>query len=465
MQNVLYALRSVFAIVVVAGTVTPAFGWNTISIKTLYPQWTDAVTGTRIDDNVNLHPQFNFHDQVFGNAQIQTSDDGEFLIMGYGDSHLGDTAVGDAIHIVKRLPWGTYERMVSPVLSFPPEAGKTWDQVGGFGNGAGFAKTDVATSTGYRYFSAVIVNDMHTRPERRWITWAVSTDGLNWAFAKQGGGTTANPVESLQLIRKATLDGDYWHINMMYNPVDGYFYVVFGLSSEIYITATWWRIKYTPANAFGLKPGTSGYEVERLQDLTYVSTDGVIPENEALIKAAQLPKSCGSDTSGAYDAVNLVWLTKSDGTFDSVLFLYRPESAITSDVIYYVRGPYPGLGHFGLNDAPRVALDTSPLRAGCPNYPCFSNCTAAGPHFGLVQRGVQADGSPRVFAYVTSRREDVHGSTSNCATGPAALLPVELELRTSTLADHSCPTVTSRGHTNPMPRRAMNRDSHVRRSD
>jgi hypothetical protein len=439
----------------------PAFGqWTTMTLDTRYESFYDVLTSSVKNDVVSLSPDL-FRDQVFGNPHVVYDDSGNWIITGYGDSQFGDVSKGDAVYVIKRNSGGGYERLTTPVLSWPPSApGSNWTSVGAIDAGVGVAKTTSTTATsgmlgGYKYFMLVPIWQVPTNI--RWVSWAVSRDGVSWSFVNQAGtGTTSDPASSLRLIYRPSGTVDYYHPAMVFNPANGYFYISLGFRASYGgIRATWWRIPFTTSNIFGLHKasGATRFTVERLDGTSYAYSDGTLPDDlqgwPALApwpdRAAD-PKTTPGGMGFAADPLDIVYLTKADGTFDSFLFLYKSEGGFSSAEeapIYYVRGTQPvGNGNIVFGTPQR--LDLSSLRSGCnasdpystnpylSSNPCYRQCSGAGRGYYLSvnQWGTDAFGKPQIFGFVTSWREDLYEDlATGCQEGPAGVLPVKFRLQ------------------------------------
>lgn len=460
--------RSKFVMLVLAiSTALPAFSqWSTMTLDTRYESFYDVLTASSKNDVVNLSPDL-FRDQVFANPHVLLDDSGNWIITGYGDSQFGSVAKGDSVYIIKRNTGGAYERVVNPVLSWPDAAaGSDWTTVGAIDAGVGVAKTSGVTVTsgtlgGYKYFMLVPIWQVPT--DIRWISWAVSRDGSSWSFVNQNGtGTTTNPANSLRLIDRPGGTVGYYHPTMVFNPVNGYFYISLGFRASYGgIRATWWRMPFTSSNLFGLyKPvGASRFRVERLDGSNYVATDGTLPDDLQGWPAtapwpdrAADPKSTPGGMGFAADPLDLVYLTNANGSFNSFLFLYKSENGfddVTEAPIYYVRGTQPvGSGNIVWGTPQRLNL--SSLRSGCNASspyntnpylsvnPCYRQCSGAGIGYFLsvTQSGTDAYGQPQIFGYITAWREDRYEDLAydtsgqlGCQQGSAGVLPVKFRLQ------------------------------------
>lgn len=465
---------AILLLLAVAFAVPATAQWSTMTLQTWDNQgfW-DTPTSSVKYDVVNLSPDL-FTDQVFGNPHVFYDDASNWIITGYGDSQFGSTAKGDAVYTIKRTPNGAYDRNVTPVLSWPDAAsGSDWTSKGAIDAGVGVAKTPSVTTTsgtlgGYKYFMLVPIwqqpNSTNPPGGIRWISWAVSTNGTSWVFVNQAGtGTTSDPASSLKLIHRPGGTVSYYHPTMMYNPHDGYFYISLGYRGSYGgIRATWWRMKFKTTNLFGLnKPtGWSTFEVERLDGTNYISTDGTLPDDLQGWPAtapwpdrAADPKSTPGNMGYAADPIDLVYLSKADGSFDSILFLYKSESGFddtTEAPIYYVRGTQPttSTGNFVFGTPQR--LDLSALRTGCnlsdpfsSVEPCYRQCSGAGRGYYLSvnQTGTDAYGKPEIYGFITAFREDLHPQLAyvwdsvngqwvrGCQEGPAGVIPVKFRLQ------------------------------------
>jgi hypothetical protein len=455
-RNIVHVVTLALALLVAAPL---AAEWSTLSIDQTYPSWHRDPDGTLFNDVLSLSPD-NFNNQVLSNPHIQYNDDGQWLIMGYGDSSLGETTVGDAIYVMKRLNTGWYKVPASAALKFPAAlSGSDWTSVGGLGVGAGIAKTSNRTPDpyNYKYFAVVQVaqapwNANKGAFTRGWTTWAVSTDGEDWYFVAQSGGTTRDAGESLQLIRRADLAqltstgmNRFWHIAMVYNPSDNYFYIVMGWAEEGGgIKGTWWRVRYNQGNAYGLpvNASTGAPEVEVLafnsvtQTYSFTRTttvgsgavsDGLITDySDAWANQAQSPVA-----SGPADPSDLVELYKADGSVDSMLFIYAPESGL-NDSLYYVKGTLPTDPTANIIWNTPQALDFSSLTNAGYN----TTCGAGGFRIGVNQSGSQSTdglhglpGAPNLYGFAATWLPDQHlPASGGCVAQPQGLLPLHFKL-------------------------------------
>lgn len=445
--------------------------WSTMTLQSWDNQgfW-DTLTSGVETDVVHLSPGL-FTDQVFANPHVFYDGASNWIITGYGDSQFGSAAKGDSVYVIKRTPNGAYERFTDPVLSWSPaSSGSNWTSVGALDAGVGVAKTPSVTATdgtlgAYKYFMLVPVwQQPDAAGGTRWVSWAVSKNGTSWEFVNETGtGTTNDPGSSLRLIRRTGGTFSYHHPVMMFNPNDQYFYISLGYGASYGgIRATWWRIKFTPGNPFGLykAPNASSFTVERLNGSNYTATDGTLPtcadpsnlDCTGWPDSAADPKSTPGGMGYAADPLDLVYLSKADGSFDSILFIYKTENGFsdaTEAPIYYVRGTQPtsGTGNFVFGTPKR--LDLSALRSGCNANPfqsvepCYRQCSGAGRgyYLNVNQTGTDAFGKPEIYGFITAFREDLHpelayiwnNSTGQwvlgCQEGSAGVIPAKFRLQ------------------------------------
>ena len=399
--------------------------WSKMSIVQRYDHdhWVrDHGNGYYTTENglTSLDPS-NFNNQTLGEQHVQSTDSGDWLIMSYGDNNLAEQTVCDQIYVVTRHANGSYSIPANSALAYPPvpnpKPPPPYLQCKDYlGAGAGIAKTPSATGTGYKYFAILPVTD--AQYHHAWVTWAVSKDGQNWSFPAQGlRGTTSDPRQSLQLIRRADLQDNnsngtnhFWHIAMVYNKYDGFFYVTLGYANEVGIAVTWWRISFDPNNAWGLKVRTPlpqlTYEVQRRSGAGYVVTDGIIPTDDSWVNNAQDPKPQGD--LPPVDPMDIVQLYKPDGTFDSMLFIYQPLRGFgqNPDTIAYVKGTADGKhgkysGDFEwttpqtLTSADLAKVYDNKLYASC-------KIRQAPDSLAVNQSGWQADGSPQLYGFIVA---------------------------------------------------------------
>lgn len=409
----------------------------------IYSWWRRDGSSQYIDDVVHLanapangRPDGPFRNQILANPKVVYNDAGEWLIMGYGDNNLDDTAVCDAIYVLKRKHSGEIVLPTNPVLAYPappPVPPPTPCQGGYLGNGAAFTKTPTATSLGYRYFA--ILPAGNPQLGQAWVTWAVSQDeeGQIWRFVAEQGGTTTDPRQSVKLIRKSDLSYHYEHLTMVYNVYDNFFYVVLGYNGACGIKGTWWRIRFDPSNSWGLpyNPSLGSYEVQRLSSAgsAYVISNGVIPEDfDNWQCAAQSPPG----VLGPADPMDLVQLYKSNGTFDSMLFVYVPEQGYGPPTdVYWVKGGLPCAGQLPCTQnftwGTPTALNTSTLQ---PRYSYYG--AGGGYYLAVNQSGWDTLGRPNLFGWLATWRTDLHAPVlcgpDPSACQPTGFLPIHLNL-------------------------------------
>jgi hypothetical protein len=440
--------KRLFFIFLIVATAAPlAAQWSTISLDQPYRYWHRDPDGTLFDDVLNLSPGA-FNNQVIANPHVQYNDNGEWLIMGYGDASLGDTRVGDAVYVFKRYNTGWYKVPSTAALAWPAaQPGTNWLSVGGIGSGAGFTKTLTPSSGGYKYFAAVQVAQAPVNANGAftygWTSWAVSADGESWSFVSQSGGLTNDPGQSLKLIRRSdssdlTHDGGtrFWHIAMVYNKYDNYFYIASGWAGLCGIKATWWRIRFDSTNGYGLpyNASLSTYEVQVLSNGNYTNTvsvgngsisNGLITDDWDVWQCdAQSPTAANG--AGPADPMDIVQLYKSDGSFDSMLFLYQPELDLSK--IYYVKGTLPTTATGTFVWATPQYLDLSALTNLPDGTKYDPGCGAGGFSMCVNQNGWQANGAPNLFGFLATYRKDLYSQTNSCSAQPEGIVPLHLNL-------------------------------------
>jgi hypothetical protein len=413
-------LTSVFCLLISAGAVGQAPpAYSRVKLDTLYESWVNSETGQPVNNVISLNPG-NFRDQTLANPHVQYTDGNpDWLLMCYGDQALSDHTLFDAIYVVRRQASnGAFQIPQSPVLAHPPNAGP----YAYLGAGAGITKTKVATSAGRKYFAVVPVGSPTTG--QAWITWAASTDGTTWKFMTPSGAETADPNQSVKLIRRQDYGNNWQHVAMVYLKTTtsdpGFFYVHLGYSGGCGIKGTWWRLPFVQSHPWGLKslnPSLGKFEAQRfdksLATPAYLFTDscatetGVcVPLNDAWQCNAQDPPSTPQNgNTGAADIMDLIAFEKEDGTLDHVLSIYTPEARFGQQPtpIYYVKGSPPATSNSNFQWQPHRLLDTSMFwdRSAFPQFSgTYSSCGAGGGYF------LSANYSGTLFGFASTWRSD-----------------------------------------------------------
>jgi hypothetical protein len=470
-------IPAVLAAVVLCVASAAHADWNHMRIDTTYPVWHEWGYGNdSVDDEIYFtHRDANgvrsptgFGDQIIANPHVQYNDNGDWLIMGYGENTFTDTNypntdptddIADSIYVFKRLAVnGQYVVPSTQAMKFTPGT----QPLGYLGAGAAIAKTTTTTSAGYKYFSIMPVSV----PSQNigWASWAVSSDGETWYFVDStGAGLTTDARQSFHLLQNTDPSVDFngsftdsngvkedrgfAHNAMVYNPYDGYFYIAQGYSNPCGINAWWWRIKFNSANAFGLTPNGAGrFNVELLQtgatndDDYYTVTDGVFNGGAICPRAPRIFDANGQYL-GAADPMDLALLTNSDGSFNSFLFVYAAgidfNNPPYTQQTYYIRAAQPTSSTGNL-----VWQMGSPyngpknLDFSLVNGQGYAECSAGGGYYlGVAQMGNQADGSPNLFAFINTYNPYspiVDPTAGNCGGQWSGLLPVHLTLDMTT---------------------------------
>ncbi|HEX8169757.1 MAG TPA: hypothetical protein VF824_04360 [Thermoanaerobaculia bacterium] len=429
--------------------------WSTLTTSTLYPTWYDATPcatktlPSPIDDVIHFAcppagygsqtAGARFTDQIIANPHVVVNDAGEWLIIGYGENTFTDTDftattsddIADAIYVFKRKTDGSYVVPTQPALQFPTGS----QPLGYLGAGLGLAKTTTATTNGYRYFAIVPVFEPATN--HGWLAWAVSTNGETWSFVSSSGGLTSDARASFKVIARSDLRNDgaiaIQHVAMVYDPRDGHLYLAIGYAGQFAgIKTTWWRIHFNAQTPYGLTAvtradGTPGYAVDLLNSGTFQPSAGVIPADyfEAWVAAAQWPSS--SAGYGPADPMDVIRLTNSDGSFNSMMFVYVSETAFPHDY-RYVKASLPTTtnGMFVTDpgfSTPKALDFSSLLNQG------YSDCGAGGGFYtGFIQGPNDAWGQPQqLFGYVGTWHADrsYPRSSPDCGGQWQGLLPMK----------------------------------------
>lgn len=465
-KSVTRLVATIFAAVM--GTAAATAQWNIMTISTscggpcLYGSWTECPnpptcsSSPVVNDVLSLRPEA-FGGQQFANPHVAYADNGDWIIMGYGFTPITGNTIGDSINIMTRINAGSHagkyilHRPLNPVMHNPPAIPpENWTTVGGMGAGAGFTKTDVASAGGYKFFALLPVGNTHgapvggppdgsgcappgtTTPARGWVTMAVSTNGTSWYFVPPSGTAPVAPdnPDGSKLLLKRIEGGEphvsflfpdagcapdhrwhhiYWHQAMMYNKYDQFFYIALGYDGACGLKTTWWRVKFVPGATFGLGA------IERFDRSLgkFVSSDGTIPDDGDVWQCnGQDPQSTAQNAlTGPADPMDLIMLFNNDGSFNSVLFLYKPEmdygNALLpgSQHIFYTRGGLPtsSTGNF-VWDNPQQ-LDAGPLTSlyegGCGG--------GGGYYVSANQSGFDpVTGYPKPFGFVSTFRKSLH---------------------------------------------------------
>ena len=446
--------------------------WNQLTLNTTYPSWTEQGAST-YNDVVNLRPE-NFLSQQFADQHVVYDSSGNWIIMGYGFPPTAGNTVGDSINLITRLnSTGRFDlhRTTNPVLGFAPATPPAdWTTVGGLGAGSGVTSTaPTASAGGYRYFALVPVGVFNgekyghpptgdacapagtTTPARGWVTIAVSKTGTDWGFVPQSGSTTvSNPAQSIQLIKLLVNSAAqmtvlrsvsiqdcstgwkwvdlYQHVAILYNKYDQRFYIALGYSGLCGLKTTWWRLGFSPASTFGL----GGLErFDRVQN-GFVASTGTIPNDGDVWQCnGQDPASTAQNAlAGPADPTDLVMLFRSDQSFDSVLFAYKPEMDYKNTLlplsqhVFYVRGSLPTTptGNFVWGQAQE--LDMSSLTSN------YANCGEGGSYYvSANQSGNDAvTGFPIPYGFVSTYRKDLYPGCMN-PVKRQGVLPVQFSLK------------------------------------
>ncbi len=353
-------------------------------------------------DLVALGPEVDA--QHLSNPHTVIGDDGLPITLAYGSTNDSPQLIGDRTYAI-------HDGKANMVMNFPPHEPQCIDYLG---VSVGVAKTEAATSLGYRYFAIGPAGD--AEKHQAWITWAVSKDGLSWEFVDATGTRlTKDPRQSLHLIARRDLIDNvpgrtdnqphYWHPAMFYNHEDGYFEVVLGYAGVVGIGATWWAIQFNTADPFGLG------QIWRRQGLPtpYIISDGVIPDDDSWMVSAQNP-------AGSVDPMDLVPLYNADGSLDSVLYLYEP---LASAFKWPTTVAYNKMDTRGTT-GPTQYLDTTPVFgarwAACSDAP-------AGTFVGAYQ---VAPGSSSLKGYISVTPSPC--KNAGYGSDRQGLLPIELTL-------------------------------------
>ncbi len=482
-----------------ARTLTGQAGqWNQLVITDYVPNWTDS-NGTLWSDVLNLDPS-TFVDQQFAQQHIACIDNDctkEWLIMGYSVVPGANfPAIGDSLSIVTRNPAnGEFNLNLAqnPVLHFnkavPPA---DWTTVGGLGAGSSIASTaPLAAAGGYKYFAIVPVGDFNgganqghpgqdqygcvlpgtTTPAMGWITIAVSKtgsvdSGSDWGFIPQSGqALTTDPTQSIQLIKRVNSQGTplftrliqssnvncvsprtqswsdyYWHIAFMYNKFDQKFYIAAGYAGEQGIGATWWRLAFNPSATFGL----GALELYDRTQNGFVPSTGVLTSDLFQSNAGDPPSPVPNYLTGPVDPHDLRMLYRSDGSFDSVLFIYTPGPDFNGNPTpykehaYYVIGSLPtsSTGNFVWGNPQELNIwlpteDNDGDGVGDTSPPEYWMCGAGGAYFSLIQHGVNGSGAPQLSGYVATFNQALHPQGSCTFFQSQGALPVDYAVERS----------------------------------
>jgi hypothetical protein len=476
--------------------------WSTVNVEvnsTTSPTRCWENTAQQLTDDVVYldNPAHIFRHQLFYNPHVEVDDSNNALIMGQGDTFYG---YGDSVAMMTLnadgIHWNSNPApdpgsQSSLVMHFPiPTPGCApapfscdWTWVGGLGGGGTFTKTPIAIQAAapgnYKYFAAVEVSDYAgtqighpydfdhgdksnhcdpiaaycgcafnsaANPSQAWITWAVSSDGLSWAFVAAGGGTTTtNPLASIKLLALATGTNEYYLLNtptqcngmngappgswgdyfghsvVMFNPYDNYFYIVLEwMTAGPPGLSTWFRMKFDPYHPYGLgvvQLLTNASGPTPFTDIPCspaVPGCGIIPAGNAWIMPANYPFSNMSesyDISKLSDSVAAPFVPVfGPANFDSILLTYlsgyNPEPEIS--VVKGTSRTFP----FFPNAAPQLLVHTGLLN-GVLNSTCYQPATIKFDQgsFGLFvtsaqQTGADANGAPYLRGFVGGERID-----------------------------------------------------------